>query len=149
MNFVKAVKNTKGLCLKDGLQALKGEHRVRVRVDDTREFKGSVNIEACVKPNNTGKASWDYVFGYKDKIYYVEVHQAIAREVKTVISKVKWLKDWLATSAKDLENLSHLSSYHWIATERGGIKLRQTYLKQLAQNGIGPPQRVLNIREQK
>ena len=150
MNFFeKAIKNTAELAggFRYGLHAFSEKKKKKIKVDDTTQLKGSVHIDVCLKKTYPNAHLWDYVFGYKGKVYYVEIHQTIAREVKRVIKKVKWLKQWRTTSAKNLENLSHLSSYHWIATDGGPIKLSQQHLNELAQNGIGPPKRVLHIRE--
>ena len=77
LNFVSAVESVPELteCLKAGLQAL-GANSSKVEVRSTRELAGSVDIDTCLKKYYPIESRWDYVFGYKDRIYYMEIHLA-------------------------------------------------------------------------
>lgn len=137
MNFVQTVHNTPDIahCLQSGLQAL-GKHSAKIHVAQTRALEGSVDIDTCLKKKYPAAHRWDYVFGYQGKIYYVETHPASSSaEVKIILDKLTWLKEWRKTSAPHLEELCDASSYHWIAT--GSVK-RSKYALWLAQNGITP-----------
>ena len=126
-------------CLKDGLQAL-GTNSRKIKVKATRDLKGSVDIDTCLKSLYPNSPRWDYVFGYKDKIYYVEVHQGKASEVKNVIKKAKWLKHWLTSSAKNLGVMKAQSSYHWISTKgTASFRIGSRYRRDLDQYGIRGP----------
>ena len=144
MNFIQAVKSTPKLAkgLKVGLKAL-GKDRKKVTVGNTRELKGSVNIEACLRTDYPDTPLWDYVFGYKNKIYYVEVHPADGgRTVNEVKKKLQSLKDWRKKHAIALDNLKSSSEYYWINTN--GVNLRGRYAHLASQKGISP-QKMLNI----
>ncbi len=132
-------------CLKDGLQAL-GKNSSKIKAHTTRDLKGSVDIDTCLKNRYPNAPRWDYVFGYKDKIYYVEVHQGKTSEVENIIKKVKWLRQWLKSSAEDLEVLKDRSSYHWLSTNRTEpIRKESRYRRMLDQNDIDGPRAMLDV----
>ncbi len=148
MNFTEAIQNVPKLarCLKNGLQALERRDRNKINVNLSRDLKGSVYIDKCLERHYPNAPRWDYVFGYKDRIYYVEVHPADnTRKVREVTAKLRWLKQWRERSAQCFEDWEGQSTYHWISTGRtlSSIK-RGKYLQILAQNGIRGPDSVLN-----
>ena len=148
MNFRDTVKSVPEIagCLKNGLQALERQDKTKVKVNSSRELKGSVYIDKCLENLYPNAPRWDYGFGYKDQIYYVEVHPAGSTgEVKTVVAKLMWLKQWRKLSAKNLEDLESQSTYHWISTGKTAASVKRgKYLQILAQNGIRGPDSVLN-----
>ena len=148
MNFTEAIQNIPEIaeCLKNGLQALERQDKSKIKVNSPRDLKSSVYIDACLKNIYPNEPRWDYVFGYKDRVYYVEVHPAEnTRKVREVTAKLDWLKQWRKLSAKNLEDLEDQSTYHWISTGKtvSSVK-RGKYLQILAQNGIRGPDSVLN-----
>lgn len=147
MSFTDAVRRTLELteCLKSGLQAL-GSNRRKIRVDSTRDLTGSVNIDACLARRYPNAPRWDYAFGYKDRVYYVEIHQGRTGEMENVIAKLEWLRQWRKRSAKSLENLKHQRTYHWISTGRidSVFAKNNRYRRILRQKGIFGPDSVLN-----
>lgn len=145
MNFIQAIRDATKLArgLKKGLQALERRHRKKIQVGDWNQLKGSVNIDDCLKRECPADPRWDYVFGYKNKIYYVEVHRAKGVEdADSIKKKMQWLKDWRKKHATALDNLERSSEYYWISTN--GIKMMGSHPKQLVKNGILPQSR-LNI----
>ena len=117
MNFEAAVQNVPEIatCLKSGLQAL-GSNSEKVKVAFTRKLEGSVDIDGCLKRRYPDAPRWDYVFGYNGQLYYVEVHPSRLTEVKSVVAKFEWLKQWRESAAQSLENLKSSSSYHWVSS---------------------------------
>ena len=91
MSFTDAVQSIPEIanCLRNGLQAL-GGHSRKIEVRSTRDLAGSVDIEIPVSKNFYPNAHrWDYVFGYKERIYYVEVHPADnTRKVGEITAKL-------------------------------------------------------------
>ena len=147
MNFTEAVQSVPEIaeCLEDGLQALERQDKRKIKVNASRDLKGSVYIDKCLEKRYRNVPRWDYVFGYRDRVYYVEVHPADnTRKVREVTAKLQWLKQWRKRSARSLEDLESQSTYHWISTGRtlSTIK-RGRYLQILAQNGIRGPDSVL------
>lgn len=148
MNFIKAIQSIPEIaeCLKNGLQALERQDKNKIKVRSSRDLKGSVYIDKCLERHYPNAPRWDYVFGYRDRIYYVEVHPADnTRKVREVTAKLRWLKQWRALSAKNLEGLESQSTYHWISTGKTATSVKRgKYLQILAQNGIRGPDSVLN-----
>ena len=146
--FAKAVSDTVEIskCLKNGLKAL-GGNSSKVVVGEPRKLEGSVNIDDCLSKRYPSAARWDYVFGYKNKIYYVEVHKGKLSEVKKIVEKVKWLKDWRKRCAKNLDALGTSGPYYWVATGRiDQILPGSRYERMLANNQIEKPKSELNFR---
>lgn len=147
MSFADVVQRTSELtgCLKAGLQAL-GSNRHKIRVNSTRNLTGSVDIDACLVRRYPNAPRWDYVFGYKDRIYYVEVHQGRTSEMENVIAKLDWLVQWRNRSAQNLEDLKHQSTYHWISTGRidSAFAKNNRYRRILRQKSIFGPDSILN-----
>ena len=146
MSFAQAVQNTPGIaaCLKAGLQAL-GTNSSKVEVRSTRELTGSVDIDTCLRKRYPTESRWDYVFGYKDRVYYMEIHPAGSTgEVRRVVAKLEWLKQWRRHSAPSLEDLEHCSTYHWVSSGRTASSVKRGKYRQiLAQNGIRGPSSIL------
>lgn len=147
MNFADAVRGAPELaeCLRAGLQAL-GSNRRKISVDSTRNLTGSVDIDACLTRRYPNAPRWDYAFGYKDRVYYVEIHQGRTGEMENVIAKLDWLRRWRERSAKNLEHLKRRSTYHWISTGRidSAFAKNNRYRRILRQKNIFGPDAVLN-----
>lgn len=147
MNFTDAIQSVPEIadCLENGLQAL-GTNSRKIKVHSTRDLAGSVDIDTCLKRIYPNDPRWDYVFGYRDRIYYVEVHPAEnTRKIGEVTAKLEWLKQWRKLTAKNLEDLEDQSTYHWISTGKTLSSLKRgKYRQMLAQNGIRGPDSVLN-----
>lgn len=131
---------------KTGLQAL-GSNRRKIRVDATRTLTGSVDIDACLIRRYPNAPRWDYVFGYKDRVYYVEVHQGRTGEMENIIAKLDWLRQWRERSAQSLADLKHQSTYHWIFTGRidSAFGKNSRYRRILRQKSIFGPDPILNV----
>jgi len=139
VNFVDAVRSTPEIAngLKAGLQAL-GANSNKVKGYVPRDLKGSVDIDTCLKYLYPNDPRWDYVFGYKNNIYYVEVHQGKISEVESVIAKFNWLRRWC--QGTKLEDLKDRSTYHWVSTKgTDTIRKGSRHRRRLDQNGIHGP----------
>ena len=152
--FQQAVLNTPGpgrgaYC--PGLRALTNKHRARVKPGEV-QILGSVNIEQALHQRYPNKPIWDYAIGVQkgNKPYaiWVEVHPANTSNVSEVLSKLRWLKEWLSSRATQLHALTPLQkAYHWIATNEVGISLNSPQARQLAKAGMTMPRRVLILDE--
>lgn len=118
-----------------GLQALKG-YATKVSVDDTRKLDGSVDIDACTLNLYPEEARWDYVIGYDERAYFLEVHPANTSNVKEMILKAKWLKQWLQQKAPALKAISANRSFYWIPSGRYAIQPNSPQYRKLAQSKI-------------
>lgn len=86
------------------------------------------------------------MFGYKNRVYYVEVHPADnTRKVGEITAKLRWLKRWRERSAKSLADLEGRSSYHWLSTGKTASSVKRgKYRLILAEKGIRGPDSVLS-----
>ncbi len=148
MSFTDAVLSIPEIaeCLRNGLQALERQDKNRIKVNSPRDLKGSVYIDKCLEKLYPNEPRWDYVLGYREGIYYVEVHPADnTRKVREIIAKLEWLKRWLRLSAKNLEDLTVKRTYHWISTGKTASSLKRGKYRQiLAKKGIRGPVSILN-----
>lgn len=148
MNFTDAIRSISEIaqCLKNGLQALERQDKDRIQYNSSRDIKGSVYIDKCLEKRYPNEPRWDYVIGYKNRVFYVEVHPADnTRKVREVLGKLEWLKNWLKHSAKKLGELEDGSTYHWISTGKTNSSIKRGKYRQiLAQKGIRGPVSILN-----
>jgi hypothetical protein len=129
---------------KDGLLAL-GNDSSRVSCKRSRQLVGSVYLDAAVKGGR-----WDYGIGVrrqqgKEEVLWVEVHSAATSDVKKMVKKLKWLKNWLGTKAPELRRLTAENGYLWIAS--GGVHIRKgsPQDKRLRKEGLEFPREHLRI----
>jgi hypothetical protein len=88
------------------LSALAKKYRSHI-IMDRNLCEGSVDIDTHLVRKYPQDNRWDYVIGYNRKAYFVEFHSAKDSEVKVVIKKLQWLKNWLTTKAPLLKALPH------------------------------------------
>lgn len=154
---VEAVGEPFSSAYRSGKQALKGEHREQIECLDTRRLTGSVDLDGVLQDDVVHKSAnrWDYGIGFrlasaaKEFAIWVEVHPATTGEVKIVLKKLEWLKNWLQ-SAGELKSLSvksdQLKVYHWLSTSSGTAILKNSpQARQLLEAGLDLPRRKLNI----
>lgn len=106
---------------REGLQALESKDAGKVMPQNPRKLSGSVYLDKCLKTTNPHDARWDYVIGYREKAYFVEVHPANTSNVDEVVKKKKWLDVWLKTNALDLKAMMAGTGYYWIASGKVAI----------------------------
>ena len=152
--FRQAVLNTPGLgggAYCPGLRALTNKHRARVKPGEV-QILGSVNIGQALHQRYPNKPIWDYAIGVQkgNKPYaiWVEVHPANTSNVSEVLSKLRWLKEWLNSQALQLLKLTpEQEAYHWVATNGVRIALTTQQARQLAQAGLTMPREVLKLND--
>ena len=121
--------------LKPGLSAMGYNSKV-VRVANPGLIDGSVDIDSAVKDLRPGEPRWDYVVGYLDEAYFIEVHPADTKNVDEMVKKVTWLKKWLPAVAPDLKKLHKSGTYYWIPSGRVKILKTSTQYKKIAANNL-------------
>jgi len=121
-NFKEAVESTpevaSGYCV--GLRAL-GKNSVCVKVADSHCLEGSLDIDSEVKNLYANQNRWDYSVGYSGKAYFIEVHPASSSDVRVVLAKLAWLKQWLIQKAPALNNMKSPKPFYWVQTKSCGI----------------------------
>lgn len=150
MRFKGALEKTPGLenSYEPGLQALRRPERTRIFVSDPRTLTGSVDLDHALRRSQPDAPRWDYGVGLRggttDRVVWIEVHPASTKNVKEVISKLDWLRDWLRDCAPLLLELKE-PSYHWLASNGVHILRNSPQARQLALKGLGMLRRHLNL----
>lgn len=121
---------------REGLQALENKDAGKVKPQNPRKLSGSVYLDKCLKTTNPHDARWDYVIGYREKAYFVEVHPANTSNVDEVVKKKKWLEVWLKTNALDLKAMMAGTSYYWIASGKVAILPNSPQARKIAKNKL-------------
>jgi hypothetical protein len=135
---IKSIRNSFKICYQNGLKAF-GKYSTKIELSDTTKCEGSVEIDECIKHIYPQENRWDYVFSYKGNVYFVEVHSADTSEVKVVLKKLQWLKDWLNCKAPELDKLKAKSkTFTWIMTNGNHILAKSSQSRELAQKGLMP-----------
>lgn len=131
-------------CYQSGLSAIKGSDRSFFRCSRTRSIQGSVDIDNCLLSKYPSANRWDYVVGYEDKCFFVEVHPAATSEVSKIIAKKEWLVDWLRSQSSPL--LDRVHSFHWVASGKVAIRKGSRQFNQLNASGIKGPKKVCECK---
>lgn len=121
---------------REGLQALESKDAGKVKPQNPRKLSGSVYLDKCLKTTNPHDARWDYVIGYREKAYFVEIHPANTSNVDEVVKKKKWLDVWLKTNALDLKAMMAGTSYYWIASGKVAILPNSPQARKIAKNKL-------------
>lgn len=121
---------------REGLQALESKDAGKVKPQNPRKLSGSVYLDKCLKTTNPHDARWDYVIGYREKAYFVEVHPANTSNVDEVVKKKKWLEVWLKTNALDLKAMMAGTGYYWIASGKVAILPNSPQARKIAKNKL-------------
>lgn len=120
MTFKQAVEATPDIATgyKVGLTAM-GAYSNRVSVVVMAKLQGSVDIDSCTAAKYPNDNRWDYALSYKGEIFFVEVHSANTSEVRTVLRKLQWLKDWLNNEGPEINNLKakNRNPFVWIQSK--------------------------------
>lgn len=138
--FKIAVESTTDIsgCYRPGLKAL-GVYSNKISVSDTSQLQGSVDIDSCTSKKYTTENRWDYVLAYKSEVYFVEVHGAKTDEVRTIIRKLQWLKNWLVKEAPEINKMkSKTKPYIWIQSNDFQILKSSPQYRQAILKGILP-----------
>lgn len=113
-----------------GLKALKNNSSM-LKVADTRELLGSVDIDETMKKLCPNDARWDYTIGYQGKAYFVEVHPANTSNVSEMLNKAKWLEAWLKDKAVELGKIRD-GNLFWIPSGKVAILKTSPQYRKLA-----------------
>ena len=126
-------------CYKPGLNAL-GVHSSKIVLSEGIICNGSVNIDACLKEKYPDSNRWDYCFGCNHEVFFIEVHPANISDIKVMINKMRWLKDWLKNQAPQLDSLKATSvpAFYWIQSGRNAILPNSPQARRMAKEGIKP-----------
>lgn len=145
MSFEEIVKSIDDIkrCYEKGLRAFKGDESKKIRVTNPRLLNGSVGLDFCTVDKYPDDPRWDYIVGYKKKVFFIEIHPASTSNVKEVVKKSDWLRKWLKDKGSALKPIiSGKEPYRWVATGKVAILRNSKYARELAQNKISFLQKI-------
>ena len=141
MTFKQVVEATPDVAtgFKTGLIAL-GAYSSKVSVSDTHLLEGSIDIDTCTTAKYPNSNRWDYAFAFKGEVFFIEVHSANSSEVKTVLKKLQWLKDWLLHQAPEINKLKAKSQspFYWIQSKGFAIPKTSPQYRAAEAAGLKP-----------
>ncbi|MDP2335641.1 MAG: hypothetical protein Q8N05_04155 [Bacteroidota bacterium] len=141
LTFKQAVEATPEIAMgfRTGLSAF-GKHSNKVEVADTSLIQGSVEIDECTKYLYPNDNRWDYTFAYNSEVYFVEVHSANSGEVRAVILKFQWLKQWLNEKAPEINKMKSKSRtpYYWVQSKNFQIPKNSPQYRTAIKAGLVP-----------
>ena len=122
---------------REGLQALKREHRKVIHIDEYVALTGSVDLDDALREQCPEEPRWDYGIGFRrgnrEKAVWLEVHPAgNAKDVQAVLRKAQWLDEKL-NHVPRLRKMSR-RPYCWVASGRSTITKSTRASRLLAQN---------------
>lgn len=135
---------------RSGLRAM-GDRRACVSCDNTRSLTGSVDLDHALRRLYPESPRWDYGIGFRpasqsEVAVWVEIHPASSTHVEDVLSKLRWLRAWLAREAPALMAITK-GGFYWIAPAGPiAITADSPQAKRLAANGLKGPRRSLELR---
>ncbi len=155
MSFREAVAQTPNLekAWQPGLQALRAEDRPHIKPEDPRCLRGSANVDAALRAKEPQAHRWDFAIGYQhanrrdECIYWVETHTGSDEQIKVVLKKLEWLKDWLRRDGRPLARFER--DIIWVSSGHTLFTKGSAQVKRLAQKGLiysGAILRILNQR---
>lgn len=136
--------------VRDGLGALRRQHRSHIKAHTPRRLTGSIDLDATLAtdPEHVGAPRWDYGIGFRTPTeecscaVWVEVHPANPGAVNEVIRKAAWLQAWLSAHA----TIDHLtcngaaatssSALFWVPTGTDSVSYSTASARKLANSGI-------------
>lgn len=149
MRFKEAIEHILPGTYREGLQALAGLDRERIACKNPRKLAGSLYLDEALAETQPNDPRWDYGIALRgkqtDDVVWVEVHPASSSNVKEVIAKLRWLKQWLRDSGKDLAQMTRKDGYHWVASGAVAIPKNSKQARQLAAAGLAYPRQRLSL----
>ena len=145
-----------GIKSKDGKQAIKTEYRPQLTVKGGAYFSGSIDLDAHFATVEPQATRWDYGVGFhagREFALWIEPHPASgSREVAVMIRKLDWLKAKLRTPEFDgLADLTRAAQargeipFRWLYKGRTSFRVGGKEARQLAQNGMRLPERIIRV----
>jgi hypothetical protein len=141
MTFQEAVKATPSVSghLRQGLQALRKDHRKLTKISDSKQLDGSLNLDNALLRAKSNEPRWDYGVGLaivhgSVRAVWIEFHPAASSHVGPVLAKFHWLCEWLRDEAPALNRLK--ARYVWVATGSVAFPANSRERRLLAKNGL-------------
>lgn len=138
MPFREAVEATTGLedAFRPGLEALRARDRACIQCGNTRQLRGSVDLDTALMAAFPNDNRWDYAIAYgtNEAIYWVEIHTGDSHGISEVTKKGQWLRQWLQGNGHGLN--SEPRNIVWVSSGPTTFTKSDPKLKLLAAAGV-------------
>lgn len=142
---------------KDGLQALRRQHRACIAATSRDRLAGSIDLDAALAqdPAHASAHRWDYGVGFaapsgqRTCAVWVEVHPANPGAVTDVLRKAAWLRSWLTANptidalTRNGMEATQTSAMYWVPSGRDTVTKGSTAFRKLATSGIVKRRRIV------
>lgn len=136
-------------CYKNGLGAVENINKKFFRFNKPRKIEGSIYLDKCSVNIRKYQIDnrWDYMIGYDDFVYFIEIHPAYTNEVRTVLRKLDWLKIFISELSDELKlKLNRQKGcLFWVATNGVHILPNSPQARALALSGIRGPISIFKV----
>ena len=142
MTFRQAVEQTLHLenSWKDGLGALRTQHRSRIRTEDPLRLRGSADVDTALQQVEPNANRWDFAIAYQhtnrtqEFVYWVETHTGSDDQIKVVLKKLSWLKNWLQAEGRNMAAFER--EIVWVPSGSTSFNKGSKQVKALAAQGL-------------
>jgi len=125
-----------------GLGALRSQDRNHIQPETPRKLTGSVDIDNALKSLKAHAQAnrWDFAIGFKhdnrtnELIYWVETHSGSDNQIRVMLAKLEWLKNWLKSEGKLLAQFE--CDFVWVPSGRTRFTQGSQQVRVLAQKGL-------------
>jgi hypothetical protein len=133
-------------CYQPGLRAL-GVHSSKITVASPALLNGSIDIDSCTVHLYPTENRWDYAFAYKGEVFFMEVHSAKSSEVRVMLKKLQWLKDWLQLKAPEINKIKSKSNepFYWVQSKGANIPKGSPQYRAAINAGIKPVAKIVLV----
>jgi hypothetical protein len=108
-------------------------------------------VETALRHREPQANRWDFAIGYRhtnqreDSVYWVETHTGSDDQIKVVLKKLEWLKNWLKGDGQHLDKFE--GDRIWVSSDHTLFTKGSTQVKMLAQKGLIYAGATLQIRD--
>ncbi len=134
------------------MEAVDRRYRQQIRLGDTAEVVGSVDLDTAFQQQEPNATRWDYGLGLvvqgEARACWVEPHPARSDQVTPMLNKYQWLQDKLETDTfQALKRMTRQqgTAFFWLATDRIDIPRHSPHRKKLANKGLTGPCKHINL----
>jgi hypothetical protein len=103
-------------------------------------LRGSADVDGALQSVEPQANRWDFAIGHQhtnrrgEFIYWVETHTGSDNQVKVVLKKLEWLKQWLGGGGQRLAKFD--GEFMWVSSGHTLFTKGSVQVKTLAQKGI-------------
>ncbi|MDD2710087.1 MAG: hypothetical protein PHV34_19055 [Verrucomicrobiae bacterium] len=113
---------------------------MKLEATSTNFLRGSVDIDSALQKDQPQANRWDFAVGYQhanqgaEFVYWIETHTGSDNQIKAVLKKFEWLKEWLKGDGKELAKFD--KRFVWIPSGPTSFTKGSRQVRQLSEKGL-------------